>query len=85
MAVTKRCEEMAEDPAHRAAEVQVPDDLSQVLSSPGYLALQSLFPHDEFPEDTFADRFLPGYQRPKEPIPEDVWRNMACEANAGRK
>ena len=63
----------------------VPDYLSDVKASADDLAFESRFPHDEFPEDTFADRFLPGYQRPRDPIPEDVWWNMACEANAGRK
>jgi hypothetical protein len=34
------------------------------------------------PEDTFDDWLLPGYTLPKDPLPEEIWWKMACEANA---
>ena len=52
---------------------------------PNNLAFEGLFPHDEFPEDTFADWFLPGYQRPKDPLPEDAWWAMACDASTATR
>ncbi|MDQ0923973.1 hypothetical protein QF038_002481 [Pseudarthrobacter sp. W1I19] len=38
---------------------------------------------DEIPEETFADWFLSGGSPPKDPIPEDLFPEMAREANAG--
>ncbi|MFJ6358468.1 HNH endonuclease signature motif containing protein [Pseudarthrobacter oxydans] len=69
--------------------VPPPDELSQRRQFPGYLpevtasaddlAFESLFPHDEFPEDTFADWFLPGYRQPKDPLSEEAWWVVAGE------
>jgi hypothetical protein len=42
-----------------------------------------LYPQDEYPADTFVDWFQPGYRLPEDPLPEDVWWAMACEASAG--
>ncbi|MDQ0675770.1 hypothetical protein QFZ36_003331 [Pseudarthrobacter siccitolerans] len=46
-------------------------------------SLQDLFPHDEVPEDTFADWFVPGYRQPEDPLPEELWREAPFDANAG--
>ncbi|WP_427117934.1 DUF222 domain-containing protein [Pseudarthrobacter scleromae] len=69
--------------------VPPPDELPQRRQFPGYLpevtasaddlAFESLFPHDEFPEDTFADWFLPGYRQPKDPLSEEAWWVVAGE------
>ncbi|MCQ6271706.1 HNH endonuclease [Pseudarthrobacter sp. R1] len=74
------------------AKLEVPDDLSgdrpppvvlsQVWPPPDDLPPESLFWHEDLPEDTFADWFLPGHRLPKDPLPEEVWWAMACEASA---
>ncbi|MEV8132981.1 DUF222 domain-containing protein [Pseudarthrobacter oxydans] len=58
---------------------QFPGYLSEVRASADDLAFESLFPHDEFPEDTFADWFLPGYRQPKDPLSEEAWWVLAGE------
>ncbi|MGF9649865.1 DUF222 domain-containing protein [Pseudarthrobacter oxydans] len=76
-----------------SAKLEVPDDLSdgwpapaelsQVWPPPDDLPPESLFWHEELPEDTFADWFLPGHRLPKDPLREEVWWAMACEASTG--
>jgi hypothetical protein len=61
----------------------LPDGLSQVWPAPSDLSLLNLYPQDEYPADTFVDWFQPGYRLPEDPLPEDVWWAMACEASAG--
>ncbi|ADX71907.1 hypothetical protein Asphe3_06990 [Pseudarthrobacter phenanthrenivorans Sphe3] len=68
-------------PAIPSAALEVPDDPS------GLAKLAQDPPHPEspntgLPEDTFSDWFLPAYQLPKDPLPEDVWWAMACDASA---
>jgi hypothetical protein len=58
--------------------VSPPDAMAGVWPPPADLSLQDLYPQEEFPEDTFAEWLLPTYQRPKDPLPEDVWWAMAC-------
>jgi hypothetical protein len=70
-----------------------PDDPSELSLPPGDVpdgwapqddsSLQDLFPYDEVPEDTFADWFLSGYRQPKDPLPEELWREAPFDANAG--
>ncbi|OAE00738.1 HNH endonuclease signature motif containing protein [Arthrobacter sp. OY3WO11] len=59
-----------------------PDDLSSLRLSADDVAFENLFPHDEFPEDTFADWFLPGYRQPKDPLSEEAWWVVAGEGTA---
>jgi hypothetical protein len=71
---------------HQLSQHRLPPDGSAYDNvPPNDLAFERLFPYDEFPEDTFADWFLPGYQRPKDPLPEDAWWAMACEASTATR
>ncbi|WPU10077.1 DUF222 domain-containing protein [Pseudarthrobacter oxydans] len=70
-------------PPNNLSGVSLPDDLSDAWPPAAGRSLQDLYPKEEFPEDTFADWFVPGYQQPKDPLPEDVWWEMACQASAG--
>ncbi|WP_142044682.1 HNH endonuclease signature motif containing protein [Arthrobacter sp. SLBN-100] len=60
-----------------------PDDVPDGWAPPDDSSLQDLFPHDDVPEDTFAGCFLPGYRPPKDPLPEELWREIPFDANAG--
>ena len=59
-----------------------PAELSQVWPPPDDLPAETPFWHEELPEDTYADWFLPGRRLPKDPLPEEVWWAMSCEASA---
>ncbi|WP_461189110.1 HNH endonuclease signature motif containing protein [Arthrobacter sp. Z4-13] len=78
-----------------AANLGVPDDLSQIWHPPGDLPqawppphdlpVEVAFWHEELPEDTFDDWLLPGYTLPKDPLPEEIWWKIACDASAGMR
>ncbi|UEL29186.1 HNH endonuclease signature motif containing protein [Pseudarthrobacter sp. L1SW] len=80
-------------PPDDLSELPLPDDLSPGWPPPTDLSPQDLYPQEpssqdpypqeELPEDTYADWFLPGYQPPKDPLPEDAWWEMACQASTG--
>ncbi|MDQ0692482.1 HNH endonuclease signature motif containing protein [Arthrobacter sp. W4I7] len=60
-----------------------PDDLSEVWLPPDDSPFPADLFQDDIPEDTLADGFLPGYSPPKDPLPEDLFREMVREANTG--
>jgi hypothetical protein len=59
-----------------------PGDLSEGWRPPDDLPFPDNLFQEEVPDDTLADWFLPGYSPPKDPLPEDLFREMVREANA---